>query len=303
MSARPDLSRRRATGRGERLIEVFLAGCAGVTGLATLGVLVVLLGHSVAFFAEVPLGAFLFGTRWEPMFEDPRFGVLPLVSGSLLVAGGAALVALPTGVLSAIFLSEYAGPRARGVLKPLLEVLAGIPTVVYGYFALTFVTPLLRTLVPGTGVFNAASASLVVGVMIIPTVASLSEDAMRAVPDSLRAASLGLGATRMETAVRVVVPSAVSGIVASFVLGVSRALGETMAVTIAAGSLPNLTLDPFSSVQTMTAYIVQVSLGEAAQGTVVYRSLFAVGTTLFLMTLAMNLLSQWVVARFRPEIR
>lgn len=244
---------------------------------------------------------FLTDTRWEPMFQEKHFGVLPLLSGSFMVAGGAGLLALPVGLLTAIFLSEYAGPRLRQVLKPILEILAGIPTVVYGYFALTFVTPLLRTILPGTEIFNAASASVVVGVMIIPTVSSLSEDALRAVPSSLREGAYGLGATKLEVSTRVVVPAALSGIIASFILAISRAIGETMAVTIAAGNLPNMTLNPFESIQTMTAYIVQVSLGDTPQGTIVYRTLFAVGMTLFLITLAMNVVSQWVLARFREE--
>jgi phosphate transport system permease protein len=203
--------------------------------------------------------------------------------------------------MSAIFLSEYAGLRLRRTLKPLLEILAGVPTVVYGYFALTFITPLIRVFLPQTEIFNALSASIVVGVMIIPTVASLSEDALQAVPDSLREGAYGLGATKLEVSTRVVVPSALSGIIASFILGISRAVGETMAVTIAAGNLPNLTLNPLESMQTMTAYIVQASLGDTPQGTIVYQTLFAVGMTLFLVTLAMNVLSQWVLARFREE--
>lgn len=286
---------------GERVIEFLLAGCAAVSVLVTVLVVFILLRESIAFFAEVPVRDFITGTRWSPTFEDAQFGVLPLVTGSLLVAAGAATVAVPLGLLTAIYLSEYAGERNRARLKPALEVLAGIPTVVYGYFALTFVTPLIRTVVPGADVFNAASASFVVGVMIIPTVASLSEDAMRAVPGSLREAAFGLGATKMETTVRVVLPAAVSGIVASFVLGLSRAIGETMAVTIAAGSFPNLTLDPFSSIQTMTAYMVQVSLGDTPQGTVVYRTLFVVGLALFLITLGMNVVSQWIVSRYGEE--
>jgi len=218
-----------------------------------------------------------------------------------MVAVGAGIVALPIGLLTAIFLSEYAGPRLRKTLKPLLEILAGIPTVVYGYFALTFVTPLLRVFFPETEIFNAAAASLVVGIMIIPTVSSLSEDALRAVPDSLREGAYGLGATKLEVSTRVVVPAALSGVIASFILAISRAIGETMAVTIAAGNLPNITVNPLESIQTMTAYIVQASLGDTPQGTTAYRTLFAVAMTLFLITLAMNVLSQWVLARFREE--
>ncbi|HKJ01084.1 MAG TPA: phosphate ABC transporter permease subunit PstC, partial [Longimicrobiales bacterium] len=236
-----------------------------------------------------------------PLFQEKHFGVLPLAAGSFLVAGGAALLAIPVGLLSAIFLSEYAGEKLRKFLKPLLEILAGIPTVVYGYFALTFITPLLRTVWPETDVFNALSASIVVGIMIIPTISSLSEDALRAVPDALRQGAYALGATKLEVSTKVVVPSALSGVIASFILGISRAVGETMAVSIAAGNLPNLTVNPLESIQTMTAYIVQASLGDTPHGTVGYQTLFAVGMTLFLITLVMNVVSQWVLARFREE--
>jgi len=235
------------------------------------------------------------------MFQDKHFGVLPLLAGSVMVAVGAGVIALPIGLMTAIFLSEYAATRVRRTLKPMLEILAGVPTVVYGYFALTFITPLLRFFLPETEIFNAASASIVVGVMIIPTVSSLSEDALRAVPDALREGAYGLGATKLEVSTRVVVPSALSGIIASFILAISRAIGETMAVTIAAGNLPNLTANPLRSIQTMTAYIVQVSMGDTPQGTIVYKTLFAVAMTLFLITLGMNILSQWVLARFREE--
>lgn len=257
--------------------------------------------ESYGFFSRVSLLEFISDTRWSPLFQEQHFGILPLASASFLVAAGAALFALPTGLLTAIYLSEYAGRGRRRFLKPILEVLAGIPTVVYGYFALTFVTPLIRWFLPGTDVFNAASAALVVGIMIVPTVASLSEDALRAVPEGLREAAFGLGATRMEVSTRVVVPAALSGIVASFILAVSRAVGETMVVTIAAGSIANLTLNPFESVQTMTAYIVSVSRGDTPQGSLEYQTLFAVGLTLFLVTLAMNLLSQKVVSQAHRE--
>ncbi|HET9950139.1 MAG TPA: phosphate ABC transporter permease subunit PstC [Longimicrobiales bacterium] len=275
--------------------------CAAASALVTVGVVAVLAEETIAFFSEVSIVEFLTGTRWEPMFLEPHFGVLPLLAASVLIAGGAALVALPVGLLTAIYLSEYAGPRLRRTLKPVLEILAGIPTVVYGYFALTFVTPLLRVFFPQTDVFNAASASIVVGIMIIPTVSSLSEDALRAVPDPLREGAYALGATKLEVATRVVVPAALSGVLASFILAISRAIGETMAVAIAAGNLPNLTLDPLEPMQTMTAYIVQASLGDTAQGTTVYRTLFAVAATLFLITLAMNVASNWSLRRFREE--
>jgi phosphate transport system permease protein len=297
--AASDLKHRRSRNVKEQAIGFLLFACAAVSTLVTFGVVFVLMRETIAFFGEVSIVEFLTSTRWEPMFQDKHFGVLPLLAGSVMVAGGAAVIALPIGLLTAIFLSEYASSRVQKVLKPVLEILAGVPTVVYGYFALTFVTPLLRTVFPQTDVFNAASASIVVGIMIIPTVASLSEDALRAVPLALRAGAYGLGATKLEVSTRVVVPAALSGIIASFILAISRAIGETMAVTIAAGNLPNLTLNPLESIQTMTAYIVQASLGDTPQGTLVYRTLFAVGMTLFLITLAMNILSQWVLSRFR----
>ena len=288
--------------RGESAIRVALLFCSLVSILTTVGIIYVLLSESLGFFREVSLLTFLTDTHWTPLFEPQHFGILPLVSGTLLVTGLAALVAMPLGIFTAIFLSEYAPDRLRRTIKPVLEVLAGIPTVVYGYFALTFVTPLLqRYLFPDMIVFNALSAGLVMGVMIMPMVSSLGEDAMVAVPRSLREAAYALGATRFEVVTRVVVPAALSGIVAAFILALSRAIGETMLVTIAAGATPRLTLDPRESIQTMTAYIAQVSLGETPRGTLVYQTIFAVGLTLFVMTLAMNALGQWVVARWRER--
>ncbi|MDX1645537.1 MAG: phosphate ABC transporter permease subunit PstC [Longimicrobiales bacterium] len=295
------LGLRKDRSRKERLIAGLLFACAAVSTLVTVGVVAVLLGETVMFFSQVSPVEFFTGTEWTPNFRDQNFGILPLLAGSFMVAVGSAVIALPVGLMTAIFLSEYAGSRLQGVLKPILEILAGIPTVVYGYFALTFITPLLRHFFPGTDVFNAASASIVVGIMIIPTVSSLSEDALRAVPNALREGAYGLGATKLEVSTRVVVPAALSGILASFILAISRAIGETMAVTIAAGNLPNLTLNPLESIQTMTAYIVSVSLGDTPQGTIAYQTLFAVGMTLFVITLAMNILSQWVLSRFREE--
>jgi phosphate transport system permease protein len=283
----------------ERAVAAALALCSAVSVLTTVGIVAVLVVEAASFFAEVSPLAFLTGTRWTPMFRPQEFGVLPLLCGSLLVAAGAALVALPIGLASAIYLSEYAHPRVRRILKPSLEVLAGVPTVIYGYFALTFVTPLLRQVWPGTQVFNAASASIVVGIMIIPMVSSLAEDAMSAVPRSLREAAYALGATKLEVSTRTVVPAALSGILAAFILALSRAIGETMIVTIAAGATPNLTLNPLEGVQTMTAYIAQVSLGETPFGTIEYRTIFAVGLTLFAITLLMNVASMLVLRRFR----
>jgi phosphate transport system permease protein len=300
-SSAPDLSSQRGTDFKERLIGGALFVCAALSTLVTLGIVAVLVTESLAFFRQVSLVEFLTSTEWTPLFQEKNFGILPLAAGSFLVAGGAALIALPTGLMAAIYLSEYAAPRTRQVLKPLLEILAGIPTVVYGYFALTFITPVLRSIVPGTEVFNAASAAIVVGVMIIPMVASLSEDALAAVPDSLRQGAYGMGATKLEVTTQVVVPGALSGVLASFILAISRAIGETMAVTIAAGNQPQLTLNPLESIQTMTAFIVQASLGDTPQGSIAYQTLFAVGLTLFLITLAMNVVSQWVLVRFREE--
>ena len=289
----------RARGWRERGIRGVLLACGLVSILTTAGIVIVLVWESIGFFAEVSPWEFLTGTEWTPLFKPSNFGVLPLVAGSLMVAVGASVIALPVGLASAIYLAEYAPARARSILKPVLEVLAGIPTVVYGYFALSFITPLIRRVFPGTDVFNAASAAIVVGIMIIPMIASLSEDALRAVPRSLREASLGLGARKSETVTRVVVPAALSGIVASFILAVSRAIGETMAVTLAAGATPKLTLNPLESIQTMTAYIVQVSLGDTPFGTIEYRTIFAVGLLLFSITLVMNIVSRIVLRRFR----
>ena len=238
----------------------------------------------------MPIGEFLFGTEWTPLFATPKFGVLPLVAGTALVSLIAMLVALPMGVLSAIYLSEYAPPRVRRIVKPILEILAGVPTVVYGYFALSFVTPLLQQYIPGLSAFNALGPGIVMGIMILPLVSSLSEDAMRGVPQGLREGSYALGATKMQTSLRVVVPGAFS-----------RAIGETMIVAIAAGQQPRLTLDPTVPIETMTAYIVQVSLGDTPQGTLEYRTIFAVGMLLFLGTFILNLASAWLRERYREE--
>jgi phosphate transport system permease protein len=267
--------------------------------LTTVGIVVTLLTQAMGFFFEVSLWEFLTGTRWTPILKPRAYGVLPLVSGTLLVSAIAAIVALPIGLATAIFLAEYAPSKARKIIKPALEVLAGIPTVVYGYFALSFVTPLIQKLIPDLIIFNALSAGLVMGIMIVPMVSSLSEDAMMSVPRSLRQASYALGATRLETSLRVVVPAALSGIVASFILAISRAIGETMLVTIVAGATPNLTANPLESIQTMTAYIVQLSLGEAPHGSLEFNTIFAVGSLLFVMTLGLNLLGHFVVRRWR----
>ncbi len=296
----------------EGLIRAVLFICAAVSILTTAAIIFVLVSEAVvnipprtAFFQDVSVVEFFTETRWTPQYAEKHFGILPLVCGTFLVSGIAALVGLPIGLAAAIYLSEYASPRTRGIIKPVLEILAGIPTVVYGYFALVFVTPyFLRPVFQDAlgwdvGVFNAASAGIVVGIMIIPMVSSLSEDCLRAVPRGLREAGYALGATRLDVSVRVVVPAALSGIVASFLLAIARAVGETMAVTIAGGQTPVVTLNPLRSVETMTAYIVNVSTGDTPAGTIEYKSLYAVGLTLFCITLAMNVLSQFVLRRFR----
>lgn len=267
----------------------------------TIGIILSLFTNSTGFFSKVSLLEFLTGTEWTPLFNNPSFGVLPLVAGTLIITIGAGIISIPVGLCSAIYLSEYAKPRVRKFLKPALEVLAGIPSIVYGYFALTSITPVLQKIIPQTEIFNALSGSIAVGIMTIPLVSSLSEDALKAVPDSLRYGAYGLGATKLETSLGVVVPAAVSGIAASFVLAVSRAIGETMIVTIASGARPNFTLNPLQSVQTMTSFIVQASQGDNPHGTVGFYALFAVGLLLFLLTLGMNILSHYFVQKYRKE--
>ncbi len=289
----------------EWAVKVLLLGCAAVTVVTTLGIVGVLGTETALFFrtsGESPLG-FLFGTRLDPVATPPRFGILPLVWGTLLIAAGSSVIALPIGLLSAIFLSEYAPRWLRAILKPTLELLAGIPTIVYGYLALLLVTPALKAFFEPLGVqvetFNALSACVVVGVMIIPMVSSLSEDVLSAVPRGLREAGYGLGATKFEVSTRIVLPAGLSGVAASFILAISRAIGETMAVVLAAGSRPQLTLNPLTSIETMTAYIVAVTGGEAGAGSPEYLSLFAVGMALFGFTLSLNLISLFVLRRYR----
>lgn len=284
--------------RAERFVKVVLFGCAAASVLVTVGIIYSLFADTFRFFQEIAPTSFFFSTEWSP--QSGSFGVLELVWGTLIITFGAMLIAGPLGIATAIYLSEYAPARFRNIVKPVLELLAGIPTVVFGYFALNFITPkLLRTIYPGCGIFNWASASIVVGLFILPLVASLSEDAMRAVPRSLRQGAYGLGASKLRVSLRVVAPAALSGIVAALILGISRAIGETMAVTIAAGATPQITASPCESVQTMTAYIVQVAGGEASAGSTQYGSIFALGATLFLITLALNYLSIRFVRRFR----
>ncbi len=283
----------------EKAIQVVLFLCGALSIFTTLGIVGVLLYEGIEFFREVSIWDFLTDTQWTPLFATKHFGILPLLSGTLLTTAVAALVALPLGLLSAVYLSEYAPERVRRVLKPSLEVLAGIPTVVYGYFALLFVTPLLQRVIPSLSGFNALSPGIVMGLMIIPLVSSLSEDAMYAVPQSLREAAYALGSSKLGVSFRVVVPAAFSGITTSFLLGISRAIGETMIVAIAAGQQPRLTLNPLIPIETMTAYIVQVSLGDTPYGTLEYRTIFVVGLMLFFSTLILNLISQRLRQRFR----
>jgi phosphate transport system permease protein len=284
----------------ERGVWLVLITCAIVSVLTTAAIIGMLLKESLPFFAHVPLWDFLFGTEWTPLFSSPKFGVLPLVVGTLHITIGAALIAVPFGLASGIYLSEYASTRMRSIVKPVLEVLAGVPTIVYGYFALTFITPfVLKKLFPNADVFNSAAGAIVVGIMILPLIASLCDDAFRAVPASLRHAAYAMGATKLEVSLQVVLPAALSGVIAAFILALSRAVGETMAVTLAAGSTPKMTWDPLTSVQTLTAFIVQVAQGEAVQGEVSYQSIFAVALVLFAITLLMNFLAHKVLKRFK----
>lgn len=297
---KPQLDFRRKRARpGERVIEsvLFLAALAAV--VVTVLILALLLTESLGFFREAGL-RFFTQTRWSPVFADPQYGIAPLLSGTLLSTLVALCVAGPLGLITAVYLAEFASAQAREVIKPILELLAGVPTVIFGYFALLFVTPLLKaTLLPDLPSFNILSAGLVIGVLIIPYIASLSEDAMRAVPNALRDGALALGATRFETALSVVAPAAISGIAGAFVLGVSRAVGETMVVAIAAGQTPTLSLDPTKPAATITAYIAQVALGDLPHGSIGYQSIYAAGLTLLLLTLAFNLAAFWMNRRFR----
>ncbi len=314
---------------------VFFA-CALLTVLTTFGIVVVLFDGALGFFREetlfgllsgvfggilagspaeawaalrtglgtqVTVREFLFGAEWSPIIRPRSYGVLPLLWGTMLIVVGSALIAIPVGTATAIYLSEYADRRVRKVVKPTLEVLAGVPTIVYGFFALSFITPIIQRFFPGTGTFNVAAGAIVVGVMIIPMVSSLSEDAMSAVPDELRNAAYGLGATKFEVSTDVVVPASLSGVMASYILAISRAIGETMAVTLAVGMQPNITLNPLEQAQTMTAYMVQIGISDVSVGSIGYQSLFAVGLLLFVMTLGMNLLSLWIKGRYQEAYR
>lgn len=288
--------------RTERLARGILLGAGMVSILVTVAIVLSLAEGAIGFFREVPLIEYLTGTEWFPQFTPASFGVLPLVGGTLLVAGIAILIAVPLGLATAIYLSEYASERVRTPLKSALEVLVGIPTVLYGFFALTFITPtIIRRIFDSAGTFNALSAGIVVGILTVPVVASVSEDAMRAVPLALREAAYGLGSRRVTVALRVVFPAAISGILASVILAMARAIGETMAVTIAAGQLPQLTANPLEPVEAMTAFMVNVSLGDTPVGSIEYKALFAVGATLFVITLILTVASNAVVRRFRQQ--
>ncbi len=282
-------------------MEVLLGGSASITILTTLAIIFTLLYESVSFFGEVSIGEFLTDKQWTPLFTDKHFGIMPLLSGTLLTSSIAIAIAIPIGLSIAVFLNEYAPKKFRSTVKPMLELLAAVPTVVYGFFALIVVTPFLKTLMPGIATFNSLSAGIVMGIMIIPYISSLSEDALFAVPYSLREASYGMGSTKLQTAFRVTIPAASSGIVVSIILAISRAIGETMIVTIAAGQQPSLTANPLVPIETMTAYIVQVSLGDIQHGTLEYKTIFVVGLTLFLFTFLLNTVSHWLKNKYREK--
>jgi phosphate transport system permease protein len=294
--------RKSASGIVEKIMPFILFLTAAISVLTTIGIVLTLIFETFLFFDAVTIKEFFTAKKWYPFSETAgSFGIMPLIAGTLKVTIIAIIVAIPIGLTSAIYLSEYASDRSRRIIKPILEVLAGIPTIVYGFFALTFVTPLLRGIIPSLEIFNALSPGIVIGIMITPMIASLSEDAMSSVPNSIREGALALGATKFEVAIKVILPAAFSGIIASIVLAISRAIGETMIVAVAGGSTPNLEMNVTSSIQTMTAYIVQVSQGDAGYGTTIYYSIYAVGMTLFVFTLVMNLLAQYITRRFKEE--
>lgn len=290
---------KQARKRKDKIIEMILLAAACVSVFTTLGIVYILVKESLVFFSNVPLWSFLTDRQWTPLFDDAHFGILVLLSGTVTSSAVALLIAIPLGTIIAIYLSEFAGYRTREVLKPLLELLSGIPTIIYGFFALLVVTPLIQKVYPDLPTFNVLSAGLVMGIMIIPYVSSLSEDAMRAVPMSLREGAYAMGSTRLQTATRVVVPAALSGIASAYILGISRAVGETMILAVAAGMQPNLTLNPLEPAATITSFIVQVALGDLPHGSVGYQTIFAAGLTLLLLTLTFNLLGYWLRRRFR----
>jgi phosphate transport system permease protein len=285
----------------EKIIEVGLASAAAITILTTIGIIWVLLSQTIDFFSDVSIIDFLTDTQWTPLFADKHFGILPLVAGTFLTTFIAILVALPVGLTIAVYLNEYAPKKFRKIIKPLLEILAAVPTVVYGFFALSVITPFLQSIIPGMAGFNALSSGIVMGIMIIPLITSLSEDALYAVSKSLREASYGMGSTRLQTAFKVMVPAASSGIIVSVILGISRAVGETMIVAIAAGQQPRLTLNPLVPIETITTYIVQVSTGDVAHGSLEYKTIFAAGMALFVFTFILNNISYWIKKKFQEK--
>ncbi|UBF30607.1 phosphate ABC transporter permease subunit PstC (plasmid) [Kovacikia minuta CCNUW1] len=297
---RASLDKRLSEGLKEKLIEAALFACGFVSILTTFGIIAIIFRVTFEFFQQVSLAEFFLDTKWTPLFADRHFGVWPLINGTFLTTAIAMVVAVPLGLASAIYLAEYAKPKVAAVLRPAVELLAGVPTVVYGYFALLFITPLLRNFLP-LEIFNALSAGLMMGIMITPTVGSISLDSIRAVPRSLREGSYALGLTKLETIVKVVLPAALSGIAASIILGISRAVGETMTVLIAAGQQPRLTLNPLESISTMTAYMAQISGGDSPRGSVNFKTLYAVGAVLFLITLALNIVSHWITNRLKEK--
>lgn len=285
----------------EQVIEKLLALCAYLSIFTTIGIISVLCFETIDFFKIVSFREFFLGTRWEPLLVPQTFGILPLLSGTLIIVIGSALISIPMGVLTAVYLSQFASKKTRNIIKPILEVLAGIPTVVYGFFALTFVTPTIRIFFESTEIFNAASGCIVVGIMILPMVASLCDDALNAIPKDLKQGGYALGTTSYEVIKGIMIPAGFSGIIASFVLALSRAFGETMAVTLAAGATPKIALNPLEGIQTMTAYIVQVSLGDTPAGGIEYLTIFAVASLLFLVTFSMNIFSNFIMNRYREE--
>lgn len=285
--------------KGEKFIEKGLMAVSGITVAVTALIVILLFTETIQFFSEVSIVEFFTGTKWTPTLKPQHFGILPLVIGTLMIAIGSSIISLPIGLGSAIYLSEYANPNVRKVIKPLLELLAGVPSIVYGFFALTTITPFLQMILPNTEVFNAASASIAVGIMTIPMVASLSEDAMMAVPDSIRKGAYALGATKFEVSTKVIIPATISSIASAFVLAISRAIGETMIVAIAAGQNPTMSLNPLHSIQTMTGFMVNLALGDIQQGTLEFKTIFAVGALLFTMTLLMNLIARAIVKKFQ----
>ncbi|MDV9157821.1 phosphate ABC transporter permease subunit PstC [Staphylococcus haemolyticus] len=288
-------------GFSDKIVPIILGIIAAISVLTTIGILFTLITETITFFTRVSIVEFLFTKDWNPTGSDPKYGIWALVIGTLKITVIATIVAVPIGLGAAIYLSEYASDKARRIIKPILEILAGIPTIVFGFFALTFVTPVLRTIIPALDSFNSVSPGIVVGIMIVPVITSMSEDAMASVPNKIREGAYGLGSTKFEVATKVVLPAAASGVVASIVLGISRAIGETMIVSLAAGSSPTASLNLTNSIQTMTGYIVEVATGDATFGSDMYYSIYAVGFTLFIFTLIMNLISYWISKRFREE--